>query len=462
MVNYKILLNNTAILLLFITTVFSNSPKTPESKDWNFIVYMAANNNLYSFSVRNLQQMIHVGSTNSLNILLQLDGYKQKEVTRYFIEKNNPVIIEEFQHTNASISGTTESLYDFTKWAIETYPAKHQCIVLWNHGCGIKDPNIWGKKIMAHRDELFDFNYSNGLLELNRNILDDEYDQRGIAFNDTFETYITNQELQKTLCRISTELLGGKKIDILAMDACHMAMIEIGSQIKDSTHYMVASEEIEPGSGYNYIYTLDPFIKESLTPAEFAAHIVTSYEKEYSNFNADFTLSAINLEGFDLLEENMKQITHALVGLLSSEHTKYIGYILKSIRMSRRFTTEFCDPDYIDLTHFYKSLLYKIETCKEMEIPLDACQKITAFTGLVTEGLALLEKHIIKNAAGINLDYAHGLSVYFPRRSVASSYYKTVFEEVTDWADFLHAYRKAARQEKPSIRPIFNPLRWTS
>ena len=38
-----------------------------------------------------------------------------------------------------------ENLYDFAKWAITNYPAKHQALILWNHGSGIEDPHIWGK-----------------------------------------------------------------------------------------------------------------------------------------------------------------------------------------------------------------------------------------------------------------------------------------------------------------------------
>ena len=41
-------------------------------KDWNFIVYIAANNNLHRFSVHNIRQMAKVGSTENMNIVVQI------------------------------------------------------------------------------------------------------------------------------------------------------------------------------------------------------------------------------------------------------------------------------------------------------------------------------------------------------------------------------------------------------
>lgn len=436
-----------------------NNPIIKETKDWNFIVYLAANNNLHPFSIKNLQQMTYVGSTNTLNILAQLDGYRQSEISRYFIEKNNPILIKSFEHTHETVSGTTASLYNFVEWAIKTYPARHQALILWNHGSGIKDPHIWGKKIMMHRDHFFIFNYATGLLELNKNLLSDsdeeETKNKGIAFNDTYETYITNQELQETLNRISKNLLGGKKIDLLCMDACHMAMVEIGSQIKDAVDYMVASEELEPGSGYNYTYLLEPFIKSSLTPAEFARHVTHAYQLEYSNFNADFTQSAIHLHNLDALEKNIKQVSSLLVSLVEDQAVTCMIHTIQSIRMSWRYTTEFCDPDYIDFCHLYKSLSHKIQFLLSHNLNNEkTTTQLNDLKLLLEQGLNMMQNYIIKNTSGVNLPHAYGLSIYFPKRSIDSYYYKTEFDKKTDWTKFLTTYLKYSREQQPCPAPL--------
>lgn len=418
-------------------------------KDWNLIVYLAANNNLHSFSIKNLQQMIHVGSTDSINILAQLDGYRQREVTRYYIEHKNPIVMSSMDYSNETISGTKESLYSFVKWAVETYPARHQCLILWNHGSGIKDPHIWGKQIMSRRDEFYFFNYDSGLLELNRKLLDNDIDEflRGIAFNDTYETYLTNQELTETLDNISQKLLGGKKIDLLCMDACHMAMIEVGSQVKSAVEYMIGSQEIEPGSGYNYIYLLAPFVKGTLTVEEFAKQAVSAYVKEYRHFNADYTQSAVNLNNFKKLEGGVHKTSKALIDLIKQNDNDIIIKILKSIRLSGRYTTEFYDPDYIDLCHFYKSLSKKINHLLEKGSLTDEIkQKFTLLKNLSLEILNSMQNYIIKNSSGMNLPFAYGLSIYFPKNFVDTYYYKTIFDRKTGWSNFLHKYQKHARR----------------
>ncbi|MBY0353101.1 hypothetical protein K2W90_01935 [Candidatus Babeliales bacterium] len=415
-----------------------------QTKEWNIIVYMAANNNLHAFSIKNLQQMIHIGSNERINIVVQLDGYRMEDVSRFYIEKDNPVLISSFNHTAATISGTTQSLLEFVTWALETYPAKQQALVLWNHGSGIKDPHIWGKKIISHRDEFFFFNHQTCLLELNRHLLDhdfEELEERGIAFNDTFETYITNQELKDTLDTICTNALNNKKIDLLFFDACHMAMVEIGSQIKSAVHYMVGSEEIEPGGGHNYIYALEPFLHRSFSPAEFACHLVNAYEQEYINFNADYTQSAINLTAYESLEKLIKQITANLRNLLQQE-PETLTQVLQSIRYSRRFTTEFGDPDYIDFCLFFQTLEKKLSALlTDQPFTQASTIKISETVRLLQQSLTLmLEGIIIKNIAGLNLPYAQGLAIYFPRRSIDPYYRTTIFDQTTQWSEFLHTF----------------------
>ena len=435
-------------------------------KDWNFIVYIAANNNLHRFSIHNIRQMAQVGSTANINIIVQLDGLGQKDVTRYYIEKNNPVLVSTLQHSNATTSGTSNSLYNFAKWSIEKYPAKHQAIVLWNHGSGIKDPSIWGRMLMSHRDELFFINYETGLLELNRTIKNkysgnlnpvfgwNPYKQkpRGIAFNDTHEQYLTNQDLKGVLDKIKTNLLGGKKIDLLCMDACHMAMVEIGSQVKSSVDFMAASEEVEPGSGYNYRYLLEPFLKQTMTPREFAQHTVAAYKKEYESENADYTQSAISLQDYEKLEANIKQMGEELASLMVQTESPVIRRLLRSIRRNYSMTTVFCDADYIDLCHFYDSLRNEVPRILRLErTSQKLSQHLKNVQSLAGQGLNLMQNYIIASASGVNLPKAYGLSIYFPNRTVHKSYFNTEFNKETKWSTLLQKYvqtRKARKKKR--------------
>lgn len=256
--------------------------KDPKKRkaDWNFMVYIASNNDLHKYSERNIEQMKNVGSNNNVNILIQQDTYGKKEVSRYIVKKGALKLKQIVNNKTEAISGTSESLYKFAEWAITNYQAQKYILILWNHGSGIEDPSIWGKTLQGDPNQIYTLNLDTGMMELNRYLLK-LLDPKGIAFNEFFKTYLTNQDLKNTLSNISKKLLDGKKIDILGMDACNMAMLEVGTQVRDSVKYIVASEEAEPATGWNYSLVLHPFLNKSLEIEELAQHIVNSYKAEY-------------------------------------------------------------------------------------------------------------------------------------------------------------------------------------
>lgn len=411
-----------------------------KQKEWNFMVYFASNNDLYQFSLLNIHQMLKIGSNKNINILIQQDTYGKKGIFRFFVEKNNLVLKEKIQNTEESTSGTPKSLFKFAEWCIKNYQAKHHALILWNHGSGIEDPSIWGKKLTNKANNLYSFNPQISLLELNRKFIND----RGIAFNTIFETYLTNQDLKNTLQKISSHLLKNKKIDILGMDACNMAMLEVGSEIKDYVNYMVGSEEVEPGTGWEYSKVLKPFKYKSLTPSEFAIHIVKAYGKEYQYQYADTTQSAICLKQHQKLEKNINNISINLLNLLSGIDENEIIKNIKKIRTNKKLTTEFANKNYIDMHHFYTSLL---ETLNNISQDIKNKKETESLIINLQEGIDLIEKQIIENSTNINLPKAKGLSFYFPTKKIHKSYYKTTFAQ-NWWINFLEEYIK---KTKPSF-----------
>lgn len=446
-------------LLVGVLSVKPEEATTRAPKNWNFMVYMAANNSLYKFALQNFRQMIKVGSSQSINVLLQIDEFGEKEMTRFYIEPGNAQAVYSQAGTSECVSGTQESLFNFIRWGIRNYPAEHQSIVLWNHGSGIKDPNMWGRLLQEHRHHLFVLNAKTGRLELDRHMMRQKLakltknQERGIAFNDTFETYLTNQDLYNVLDRVNRECLGGKKLDIVFMDACHMGMLEVGSQIKHAVQYMVASQEVEPGTGYDYTYLLAPFQSGTMSVEDFAKHAVTAYGHEYQGGYEDYTQSAVRLSTMPQFENNFTQLSSILVELLKSSDRAIFVRMLKELRTSASFTTEFYDADYIDLGHFYKSLFFKCEKLgmgKNWEdIRSRVGTLVTTMKNLALEGFTLLQNTVIENTAGGRVVNAHGLSIYFPINDLHNSYPKTVFDVSTHWSLFLKKYAETVRALKP-------------
>ena len=132
-------------LIIMLLNPLTAKPPQKDIKDFNFMVYITSNNNLHPYSLKNITEMKQIGSNQNINILVQQDVYGKKECKRIFIEKNKENIIETISNTIEAVSGTSENLYSFAKWAITNYPARHHALILWDHGSGIIDPDIWKK-----------------------------------------------------------------------------------------------------------------------------------------------------------------------------------------------------------------------------------------------------------------------------------------------------------------------------
>jgi hypothetical protein len=402
---------------------------------------MAANNNLYRYGQQNIKEMEAVGSNQSANIFVQIDQFGRKEVSRYKIEKNRARHLATISRPPESVSGTPESLLDFIKYIVKNYPNRKLAIILWNHGSGAKEPALWRGMKPHLRDDYFFFNQKTKMFEINKNLFSVEEMFRGIGFNDVAHTYITNAELKITLERISKGLLNGKKIDLLGFDACHMAMVEIGTELKTSVDYMIGSEELEPGAGWDYKRILKIFQGKPPTSQELAKRIVTAYKEKYNNLFADLTLSAIKLENFTSLEKNIDKIAAMLAALINSTKNNAMLNALTKIRRNPLYTTAFLDSDYIDIVQFYKSLA-KIFTENEKEICRTEQEKkiAPALKNTISAGLAIMQDCIIQNYAGRNAKNAFGLAIYFPTKSFHSSYLGNEFAKETSWSNLIYTY----------------------
>ena len=55
----------------------------------------------------------------------------------------------------------------------------------------------------------------------------------------------------------------GTKLEFIGFDACLMANVETAYALKDGASFLIASEETEPGTGWDYIKILNNLSKDS-------------------------------------------------------------------------------------------------------------------------------------------------------------------------------------------------------
>lgn len=389
-----------------VTTPKQHIQKNQE-KTWCFMMYMAGNNNLYDFIADSVNQAAAIGSNNRLTITAYIDSFDQNTIEQALLKNKTTNVKISLPQTTETSTGSCESLYDFCAWTVKNYPADHYALSIWGHGSGMLDPHMWGR--------------SNKL-------------NRGIAFNDNYRQYLTNSDLSTTLGRLSQDVFGGEKI-FLIFDACNMGDLEVMYQVAPYCNYIVSSEEFIWAPGLNYTLALEPFTKRSLSPFELAQHMVAAYKKHFNLITYEYTFAAVDATKLQPIVDHLSGLGSYLSTLLSGPDELATLGLLDRILADDRKTTWFFSNSYVDLHHFYLSLLGGFGTVKT---PLS--DQIRDHLNI---GLSLIQDAVVASCSGAYIPHARGIAIYFPTSHVHSSYYETRFgQTATDWTSFLQSYTK--------------------
>lgn len=245
-----------------ILTVEAATPVAP----YTILVYMVGSDleSNGGAASNDLIEMAAVGSTKNVNILVETGGAKKwslpmisnKVNQRWLVQKDNLKLIKN-DLGNRSM-GKQSTLQDFLIWGVKNYPAKKYAVILWDHGSGAKG-----------------FGY-------------DE--------NNLGDPSLSVKEINGALKAASAA--GKKKFELVGFDACLMGNIETATGLKDYASYMVASEELEPGHGWDYTSALQALNKKpASTGAEFGKAIADGYKNQATaeGTASQITLSVVNL-----------------------------------------------------------------------------------------------------------------------------------------------------------------------
>lgn len=430
-----------------------NRRESRKQKKWTVLLYMAADNDLYPFASQNLAQLKEIGSNKFVNILVHLDikiPGKEKVTKRLFIDKNKIMQIGPDMRMN---SGSQETLTSAVLWGLADYPSDKFALIFWNHGSGDLNPVLRKTVNPAY---LFRYNPDTSMIELDRSIGFLEFidmiengesdhttslDHRGICFDETFRAYLDDDKLMGALTTICN-YRNGKKLDLVIFDACLMAGTGTAWIMSQFANYMVASEEVVLGPGYNYRVAMRSFADGEDNPYTIAKNLVESYEQTYTKITNDYTHSAFDLSLFDQVNNNIDILARLLIEALNEQKDMSVRNIIKACR-SRYSCTFFDEPSYIDLFHFYANLRQKVNLFQFTD--KNSGEEIrNAITKTLDDGLALSQEFIIANACGTNLARAQGISIYFPEFKINNahhaSYQYTQFAQNNSWPEFLRTY----------------------
>lgn len=398
------------------------------------MVYLAGDNNLDHNGVIDLNEMKKTGSTPDINVIAQFDRAGTGTPTRrYFLKKGTSIDVDAVQSMGETDSGSPDALLDFIKWGVTGYPADCYLLVLWNHGQGWDDTDIYadergpGARLLRSNRIRHAF-FRSSVVEAARLANANGKSARAILLDDNAKDFLDNLETKKVL-KAAKKLIG-RKLDIVGMDACLMSMAEVGYQMRDSVCYTVGSEQTEPLDGWPYDTILASLSQNpGMPPDTLSKTIVQNYVAFYRGSSDAVTHSACDLTNSTAFAGSVKNLATVLKAGLTN------GAIQAAISDARNRAQEYEVNDNIDLVDYCR-LLGKASV---PDVIRNACNNVIS-------ALQSSPKMVIASGYyGPEMKGSNGVAIYFPTRTVSPLYAKLDFTKKTGWGTFLKKYVAVTR-----------------
>ncbi len=358
----------------------SSSPATNSGpRQWTYMVYMGANNNLSDAGLYNLNDMEKVGSSGAMAIVVQAEfspqysaasGITQAVAGRIYVENDgNPNAVNLNAGTGIGYvdMATPAALTDFINWAKTNYPAQHYALVIWDHGGGWKTTKLRSP-------------------------------MKGAVQDDTSGNFMSLPDLAKGVAD------SGVHFDVINFDACLMAMYEVAYEFRGLTDYMVLSEQTEPGTGDPYDTILGALAATpSMTGRSLATTIVDKYNAFYiPDTREGTTKSAVDMSQIDALDAKVVALAKALTN--DTTATAAIQYAQNNTQ----------NYEYTANHDLY-------EFCKSLNTNLSSGTSGTAKT-LSGDIMTLMGSVVIDSKTTTStVANSHGLAIYIPQANETNS-----------------------------------------
>ncbi len=165
--------------------------------------------------------------------------------------------IEEYDNTGTMLD--KDNLLFLLNYGYKTFDTEYYDLILWDHGAG----------------PIYGYGY-------------DEYNKL-----DSMSIVDIKAALNES------PFIGENKLELIGFDACLMSSVEIASTLSNYADYMVASQEFEPGSGWNYKFLEK--VNSTTASQDLGKLIIDYYDDYYSSkdYVKGVSLSLLKLNKVD-------------------------------------------------------------------------------------------------------------------------------------------------------------------
>ena len=363
-----------------------------QEKAYTIMVYMNGSDleSKYESATEDIWEMFNSNfDSDNINLIL-FTGGSTKWHTREIPNNINAVFRLEPQsgqliklaEAGINSTGNPEVLAGFINLCYTLFPAENYGLIFWNHG--------GGAVIGYGADERYEQNPDRAMMRLS------EIDS---AF-------------------ASTDLIQDNQIfEFIGFDTCLMATLEMACIASKYARYMIASEELEPGPGwdYHFLSNITPDMSGydigELIIHYFGEYYITSDEKDIT------TLSLTDLSKIQAFADAFEDLALAAGNALAEGQYNLISKARSKSRMFGSYEEHGGGSDMIDAAHLAESLIYLLPD--ESAALLDALES------------AVIYKH--EN----NIESLGGLSIYFPFTNKQDiDYYISIYKSMNQLPNY--------------------------
>ena len=264
--NYVLSMVMVAVLLVPGMLLVAPTGRAETTASWTFAIYVAGDNSLENYwDSTTLPFLKAVPPSDQVNLVAFVD---LKTTSTTEVVKVSGTTVTTVETYGEMDTGNPATLTWSIDRATTLWPSTYFALMLWDHGFG--------------------WHY--------------------ICSDDTSGSSIDMPELQSGIAN------AGNMINVLELDACNMAMVEVAYQVSltNLVQYMVASEEYMAGDGLPLTTVLTPLVNNpSMLPRDLSIVMVDAYGAAYTNTNGGkMAIASIDLPQLKAINRHV----HDLVG----------------------------------------------------------------------------------------------------------------------------------------------------
>ena len=295
---------------------------------------------------------------DDINILIYTGGTREWHKTNipndkqalFELNSDGLELIEEYDNNVNMLEYNNLSF--LLNYGYENYKTDYYDLILWDHGAG----------------PIYGYGY-------------DEYNKLDSMNLDEIKKALEESPFNKD-----------NKLELVGFDACLMSSIEVAALFSDYSNYMIASEEFEPGGGWDYSFLGK--LDSSYNTEDFGRLVIDYYNDYYvkKKYIKGISLTLIKLNRVDIVEERINNLFKAIDKDLQIDFSS-ISRSRSNSKSFGRISNEEYYYDLVDLEDLLDRLPDKYKVQKE---------ELRATLG----DLIVYQK--------TDLEGTNGVSIYFP------------------------------------------------